>query len=232
MIVLDNVGIEYTRGKPVINGLSYTMNGGEIHGIVGSNGVGKTTLLHALSGLLPFKGSIMHDGLTLRNVAFLQADPYFYPHLLGAEYLGFFQALNPKSHIHYRTLNKLFELPLDQKMYVEHYSTGMKKKLALMAVILQDRDVIILDEPFNGIDLVSNILISKLLKSLSQKGNTIIITSHILSVLTDISHSVLWLHHGNVYRTYKREQFKNIETEIIELELADKSHILNEIILT
>src|SRR5690606_14316831 len=101
---------------------------------------------------------------------------------------------SPKSKIIQPGRKEYFQLALES--YVESYSTGMKKKLALLAIILQDNDVFILDEPFNGLDLESSILLSEIIHRLKALGKTILISSHIFSTLRDVSDTILVLNNG------------------------------------
>jgi len=121
--------------------------------------------------------------------------------------LEIFKLSNPKFNI--ENWNALFELPLDK--IVDEYSTGMKKKLALMGVIALDRPLVILDEPFNGVDLESNEKIKLVIQKLSELGKTVIITSHILATLTAICHRISVLYDGRIHLSTNSDEFNLIE---------------------
>ena len=123
-------------------------------------------------------GSISYDSLpiTKNKIAYLESSNYFYPYITGKEYLRMFQTQNLSFNID--KWNELFELPLNK--LVEDYSSGMKKKLALMGILSLNREILVLDEPFNGVDLETVHKIKSLLIKLKESNKTIIITSHIL----------------------------------------------------
>ncbi|MEL6987293.1 MAG: ATP-binding cassette domain-containing protein [Bacteroidota bacterium] len=191
----------------VLDGLNLNIALNSIHGILGPNGAGKTTFFKLLSGVMnPIAGSITyHDRpIEKENIAFLETSNYFYPFMKGKEYL---QLLN-KQNKDLSQWNELFELPLED--LIENYSTGMKKKLAFLGVLLLDKPILILDEPFNGVDIESNEKLFHIIQSLAQHGKTIIISSHILSSLTGICHQISRLEEGKVERTYELDTFEEL----------------------
>ncbi|MGB0431535.1 MAG: AAA family ATPase, partial [Bacteroidia bacterium] len=123
--------------------------------------------------------------------------------------------------------NQLFELPLNKM--VDEYSTGMKKKLALMGVIALDKPILMLDEPFNGVDLESNEKIKLVLKRLQENGKTIIVTSHILETLTDICHQISVLYEGKIELTSKHEEFDKLKLHLHQKINAKASVIIDNI---
>ena len=160
-INIKNLGISY-EDNLVLDKLDLELSNNNIHGIVGLNGSGKTTLLHAISGSLQAnKGKVTYENEEVKSsqIAFLETQNFFYHKITGKEYLSLFKVKN--ADFKYEEWNSLFQLPL--KKYIEVYSTGMKKKLAFLAVLSLNRPVMILDEPFNGLDLESNLSIKKVL---------------------------------------------------------------------
>ncbi|MDR1552439.1 MAG: AAA family ATPase, partial [Prevotellaceae bacterium] len=110
--------------------------------------------------------------------------------------------------------NQLFELPLNE--YAANYSTGMKKKLALFALLLQNNTIYILDEPFNGLDLSSCLILKQLLIKLKSKNCTVLLSSHILSSLTDICDKILHLDNHIIKKMYQKEEFATLENTMME----------------
>ncbi|MGB0424568.1 MAG: ATP-binding cassette domain-containing protein, partial [Flavobacteriales bacterium] len=136
----------------VLNELNISFAKGKVHGVVGKNGAGKSTLFNCLVGLDNYEGDIVSDLNPLKNhCSFLPTAPFYFSHMTGLEYLKLVCHANevklPKRE------DLLFQLPYDQ--YAITYSTGMKKKLAFQSIVLEDKDLIVLDEPFNGVDLES-----------------------------------------------------------------------------
>ncbi len=183
-----------------------------IHGLVGLNGSGKTTLLNAVYSLKnKVAGTIQYNekDIKRKNIAYLETVNYFYPRITGKEYLTIFKTQNPNFDVD--KWNTLFELPLNK--LIDNYSTGMKKKLAIMGIICLDREILILDEPFNGVDLDTVQKIKTLLLKLKSR-KTIIITSHILESLLPICDSISYLNNKKIEFTKSTKNFDEIEPDI------------------
>ena len=227
MIKIDNLKVNYGNNN-VLNELCLEISGNTIHGLVGLNGSGKTTLLNTIYGLKSkVLGTIKYKDEAIKriNIAFLETINYFYPRITGKEYLNIFNTQNPNFNID--NWNTLFELPLNK--LIEDYSTGMKKKLALMGIICLDREVLILDEPFNGIDLETVQKIKTLLLKLKAK-KTIIITSHILESLLPICDSISYLNDGKIEFTKGKKNFNEIENEIFAVHQDNLDKKIQELI--
>ena len=123
-------------------------------------------------------------------------------------------------HIDDIDARNIFDLPLNQ--YASTYSTGMKKKLALTAILLQANDYFILDEPFNGVDIKSNIIITELIHKLKDLGKTVIISSHIFSKLSDTCDEIHLLSQGSFVRSVEKSDFSSLESEMKELTIGTK----------
>ena len=183
MLTIRNLQVEYKKEFPVLKGIDLSMESGKIHGLVGLNGVGKTTLLNTLySFIRPSAGSVSYNDRSLKrqDIAYLEAENYFYPYMTGREYLDLF----PAGTNGFKTDNwqQLFHIPLDD--ITENYSTGMRKKLALLAVLKLDKPIVVLDEPFNGLDLESAHILTLILQQLRKGGKTVLVTSHVFETLT------------------------------------------------
>jgi ABC-2 type transport system ATP-binding protein len=197
----------------VLKDISLKYNKGMIYGLIGENGAGKTTLFKCMMGLYTYTGEIKKAPDIA--IGYLPADNFFYTLVTGLEYLQFcIKAKDCKiDYEKIKTLNGLFNLPLNR--YASDYSTGMKKKLALMALLLQENDVYILDEPFNGIDLKGCIQLKKIIKNLKNEGKTIIISSHLISSLHEICETIHYLNRHIIYKEFHEESIEEIEAEII-----------------
>ncbi|GAA4497712.1 hypothetical protein GCM10023172_13110 [Hymenobacter ginsengisoli] len=202
----------------VLRGVSLAVRPGIIHGLVGANGAGKTTLINCLYGLeRGFTGTVRASesaSLLVREVTGLVPyEPYFYPRLTGREYVTFCLQARGRPVADLRGWNEVLELPLDQ--YATEYSAGMKKKLALLAVLVQDFAYLILDEPFNGLDLEANLLLKEVLKRLRDRGTGILLTSHILGTLTEVADEATVLVAGQVQRHYTAAEFGTLEADLL-----------------
>ena len=150
MITIENLVVSYHKGQNIIDSLNIAISDNTINGIVGLNGVEKTTFLNSVYGLKSIdSGDIKFNNrkINKKEISFLETDNYFYSNITGREYLSLFKNLDYDSD----KWNQLFLLPLDT--IVDDYSTGMKKKLALMGILKQAKPIMILDEPFNGLDI-------------------------------------------------------------------------------
>jgi ABC-2 type transport system ATP-binding protein len=228
MLSISNLSIHYGENQ-VIKNLDLSLEAGQIHGLVGLNGSGKSTLLRTIYGLKKKSdGSIEFENTLLNKsrVAFLETENYFYSRITGYEYLKLFQQRNPRFHI--EEWNKLFELPLHS--FIETYSTGMKKKLAFLAVICLDKPFIILDEPFNGVDLDTSQIIKTVIKGLISKSKTILITSHILETLTSICETISYLKEGKIQFTISRESFSELEGRIFHDHDIENERIIRQLL--
>lgn len=149
---------------------------------------------------------------------------FFFDKITGREYI---QLLCNGRSVKIENLDarNIFDLPLDQ--YAVEYSTGMKKKLALFGVLLQENEVFILDEPFNGVDIQSNIIITEIIGQLKRMGKTIIISSHIFSTLKDTCDEVYLLQSGQITRSVLAIEFDDLEQEMKRVLVGDKIEKLN-----
>jgi ABC-2 type transport system ATP-binding protein len=222
MILINDLNFSYDKQSKVLDSISLSLAENNIHGIVGLNGAGKTTLLNALYGLIKSdSGTIQHEGKTVtkKEMSYLVTENFFYSNITGREYLSLFN----NSTFNTDQWNGLFLLPLDQ--IVDGYSTGMKKKLAFMSVLKQEKPIMILDEPFNGLDIETCRIIRSILMRLRDKGKTIIITSHIIETLTNLCDYIHYLENGTIkyskekhdFAEFERELFESIENKNIEL---------------
>lgn len=137
-----------------------------------------------------------------RDIAVLQATPYFYPYMTGLEYL---KIVGQYSKEKVDIWNSIFDLPLNE--YVHNYSTGMQKKLSIMGVMLLEKKIIIMDEPFNGLDLKSSETVNIIIERLKETGNTILLSSHILETILHHADHVILVKDKQLSQSFDRTQF-------------------------
>lgn len=215
--------------KTVLDGVNLRLDEGVVHGLVGRNGEGKTTLLDALYGFVPPRaGTVRFRGRPAlpTDIGYLPTRNFFYPRITGREYLAVFRSRNPTSDV--EGWSRVFELPLDG--YVETYSTGMQKKLALLGVLGLDRPVLVLDEPFNGLDLESNQLLGRLIRTLAESGRTVLLTSHILESLTRTCTRIHLLAGGRIAGSFAEGEFGALEERLLTGATAGKMRLVERLV--
>jgi ABC-2 type transport system ATP-binding protein len=219
MIQIEKISKFYGK-KQVLNSIDLEFKKGKIYGIVGENGAGKTTLFRCISGLENYKGNVTSDFKKLNNhLGLLLTEPFFFSKITGKEYIQFLANARQIKQSNIEDKN-IFDLPLNQ--YAANYSTGMKKKLALTAILLQENDVFILDEPFNGVDIQSNLIITEIIKRLKELEKTVIISSHIFSTLADTCDEIYLMKSGEIIKKVEQVDFNKLENEMKEITVGNR----------
>jgi len=219
MISIQNLSKSFGT-KQVLKNINIQFSKGQVCGIVGENGAGKTTLFRCIAGLETYEGEINSELNPLKNyLGLLLTEPFFFTKITGREYIRLLCNARKKEIANIDDKN-IFDLPLNQ--YASTYSTGMKKKLALLAILLQENQYFILDEPFNGVDIHSNIIIIDLVRKLRELGKTVIIASHIFSTLSDTCDEIYLLKDGEIIKKVFREDFEALELEMREFTVGNK----------
>ncbi|HKK63659.1 MAG TPA: ATP-binding cassette domain-containing protein [Bacteroidales bacterium] len=212
MLKIKSVNFSYGE-EQVLDDLSLEFKAGNIHGVLGANGAGKTTLFQIIYGLLtPSKGDVIFsdNNVDTSQIGYLETEPRFYPYMKGAEYIDLLSHRSPSFDVD--IWNEVFKLPLNK--LIDTYSTGMKKKVALLGIISQDKPILLLDEPFNGLDLESVENLNLILKELKKENKIIVLTSHILEVLKINCDKISFLYKGSVQKTFSKSGFQDINTYI------------------
>ena len=198
--------------KKVLHDINCSFHRGIIKGIVGVNGAGKTTLFRCLAGLQGYEGNIeLEDGLSNSHIGFLPTTPFMLSKVTGREYLQLLCKARKLNDIDFDAKN-IFDLPLEE--YADLYSTGMRKKLAITAILLQKNEIYLFDEPFNGLDLQSNLLLKDILLKLKSLNKYVIISSHIFSTLSEVCDQMLYLNDGRIVSSIDKEEFGQLESQM------------------
>jgi len=219
MITVRNLSKNYRTNK-VLKNINIQFDKGKVYGIVGENGAGKTTLFRCIADLENYEGEIISNLNPIKNhLGLLLTEPFFFQKITGKEYI---QLLCNARNIKITDIQErnIFDLPLNQ--YASTYSTGMKKKLALTAILLQDNNYFIFDEPFNGVDIQSNIVITEIIHKLKELDKTVIISSHIFSTLSDTCDEIHLLSNGSFIKSVQKADFSALETEMKQMTIGNK----------
>jgi len=210
MLELRSVTKRFT-GVTAVDGVSFSAKAGEITGYLGPNGSGKSTTMKMITGLLErTSGQILFGGVPVERdpIAFKQRmgyvpeEPYLYSHLSGLEYLVMVGQLRglpagPAAEC-IDGLLRLFSLHGDRHAAISAYSKGMRQKVLLAAALLHNPDLILLDEPFSGLDVGTALVMRSLIRELAARGKVVLFSSHELDVVERVSSRVVILHRGKL----------------------------------
>ena len=223
--------------KIAVDDLTLTINAGEIYGFIGHNGAGKTTTLKSVVGILQFdEGEILINGKSIRtapldckrDIAYIPDNPDLYDYMSGIKYLNFIadifgvSAADRKERI--RKYSELFELTADLAQPIAAYSHGMKQKLAIIAAWLHSPKLIIMDEPFVGLDPKASHLLKGMMREVCDVGGAIFFSTHVLEVAEKLCDKVAIIKGGRLVRSGTMEEVKGDDSlEEVFLELEEES---------
>jgi ABC-2 type transport system ATP-binding protein len=210
MLEVRGLTKRYT-GVKAVNDVSFIARAGEVTGYLGPNGSGKSTTVKIITGLLePTSGQVLYRGRPIREntveykaiLGYVPEEPYLYPHLTGGEYLEMTGELRnlPEKALREKiaALLELFSLTGDRHSPISSYSKGMRQKILIAAALLHDPELIVLDEPFSGLDVHAAMVLRSLIRELAASGRTVLFSSHVLEVVEKVCSHVVILHKGNV----------------------------------
>lgn len=222
MLELRGVIKRYT-GIPVVNGVSFTAARGEVTGYLGPNGSGKSTTLKMITGLIePSEGEILFDGVPIgrdrlahkQRLGYVPEEPHLYPHLTGAEYLEMVGQLRgiPERLVDHKASGflRLLGLHGDRNVPISSYSKGMRQKILLAAALLHNPELVLLDEPFSGLDVNSALVLRGLIHELAARGKVVLFSSHELDTVERVSSRVVILHKGKVVANDSIERLRSL----------------------
>lgn len=220
-----------------MDNLSLHIAPGEIYGFIGHNGAGKTTTLKSVVGILQFDaGEITIDGISIkenpleckRRFAYIPDNPDLYDYMTGIKYLNFiadiFGVGANERQARIRKYADAFELTADLAQPIAAYSHGMKQKLAIIAAWLHEPKLILMDEPFVGLDPKASHLLKKMMRQVCNEGGAIFFSTHVLEVAEKLCDKVAIIKNGKLIRSGTMEEVKGDESlEDVFLELEGES---------
>jgi putative bacitracin ABC transporter, ATP-binding protein bcrA len=236
IICVDGLIKEYA-GIKVVDGVSFSVNKGEIYGLLGRNGAGKTTIMKILLGLAnPTSGkvfilgkdmSVNSEKKVLKKVGCIIENPGFYSNLTGTENLEIFAKLRGLDQDSVKKALELVNLPYKDKKIFSKYSLGMKQRLAIANAIMHNPEILVLDEPTNGLDPIGIAEVRELLKKFKESGISILISSHILSELENVADRISIIDFGKMIEEINMKEWKNkqnsdIRVFVKEVDIAKK----------
>ncbi len=236
MLKIDHLTKTYGE-KKAVDDLSLHIQAGEIYGFIGHNGAGKTTTLKSVAGILQFDaGEITVCGKSIRtqpieckrDMAYIPDNPDLYEYMTGIKYLNFiadiFGVSAEDRQERIRKYADLFELTADLAQPIAAYSHGMKQKLAIISAWLHAPKLIIMDEPFVGLDPKAAHLLKGMMRELCESGGAIFFSTHVLEVAEKLCDKVAIIKGGKLMRSGTMEEVKGDDSlEEVFLELEDES---------
>lgn len=233
MISIRNVSKSYDGKVKVLDNVSFDIKDGEIFAFIGHNGAGKTTMIKSIIGILDFDSgdiiinnySIKYDPIKCKKeMAYVPDNPDLYENMRAIDFINFvcdmYDVSNRDDIIKYA---KMFEI--DDKLYndISSFSHGMKQKVALIAALAHNPNVIIMDEPFVGLDPKAVYDVKEIMKKMAHEGKIIFFSTHILDVAEKLCDRVAIIKDGKIVKIGKMKDIKGDESlEQVFLELGEK----------
>lgn len=232
MLRIENLTKKYGE-KKAVDGISLHIRAGEIYGFIGHNGAGKTTTLKACCGILGFEeGEIFVDGISVRKdpiackkrIAYVPDNPDLYPFMTGVQYLHFigdiFKVPMKERKARIEKYAGVFSLTKDLAQPISAYSHGMKQKLALISALLHAPKLMVLDEPFVGLDPKAAHDVKEIMRELCNQGSAIFFSTHVLEVAEKLCDKVAIIKDGKLVKVGTMEEVKgdtSLETVFLDL---------------
>ena len=234
MLQIKNLTKKYGN-KVAVNHLNLTVESGDIYGFIGHNGAGKTTTIKAVTGINNFdEGEILIDGKSIQSqpieckkmMAYIPDNPDLYEHLTGIQYLNFIADIyQVDSEKRFQLIDKYstqFEIKQNLGDLISSYSHGMKQKLAIISALVHQPKLLILDEPFVGLDPKASLTLKNIMHELCLEGTAIFFSTHVLEVAEKLCNKVAIIKGGELLACGDMEEVKgNSSLENVFMELTD-----------
>lgn len=211
MVEIKNFSKTYKGGKKAVKNLNLVIKSGDIYGFIGHNGAGKSTTIKALVGVLDFEeGEILVDGHSIkaepvqckRETAYIPDNPDLYDHLTGIQYLNFiadiFRVSQKDREDRIKEYGDMFEITYNLGDVISSYSHGMKQKLAIISALLHKPKLMVLDEPFVGLDPKATLLLKNVMRKMCQEGCAIFFSTHVLDVAEKLCNKIAIINKGEL----------------------------------
>lgn len=211
MLKITNFSKTYKGGKKAVSNLNLTIESGDIYGFIGHNGAGKTTTIKAVAGILEFEeGQIEIDGQSIvddpvackMKMAYVPDNPDIYEFFTGIQYLNFicdiYRVSKNEREARIQKYGDMFELTSNLGDLISSYSHGMKQKLVLISALIHQPKLLILDEPFVGLDPKASLMVKNLMHQLCEEGCAIFFSTHVLEVAQKLCNKVAIIKNGQL----------------------------------
>lgn len=211
MLVIENFSKAYKQGKKAVDNISLEVKAGDIYGFIGHNGAGKTTTIKAIVGILDFTaGEIFINGLSIKSnpieckkeMAYIPDNPDLYEALTGIQYLNFIADIYGVKKAEREELIKRYSDRLELTKFlgdlISSYSHGMKQKLAIISALIHKPKLLVLDEPFVGLDPKASHTLKEIMKEICAEGSAIFFSTHVLEVAEKLCNKIAIIKDGRI----------------------------------
>lgn len=233
MLEIKNLSKTYKGGKKAVDSLSLTVESGDIYGFIGHNGAGKTSTIKCVVGIHDFEeGEILIDGVSVKEnpllckqkIAYVPDNPDLYEYLTGIQYLNFvadiFGISKKDREARIQKEADMFELTEALGDLISSYSHGMKQKLALIGALIHEPKLLVLDEPFVGLDPQATLLLKNRMHELCKQGTAVFFSTHVLDVAERLCNKVAIIRQGQLIAAGTTEELtkgKTLESVFMEV---------------
>ncbi|NLV59732.1 MAG: ABC transporter ATP-binding protein [Clostridiales bacterium] len=233
MLSISNLTKTYKGGKTAVSHLSLQVESGDIFGFIGHNGAGKTTTIKAVVGIVDFEeGDILIDGISVKadpikcksKIAYIPDNPDLYEYMTGIQYLNFmadvFSVSKGERERLVKTYSEGFELTSALGDLISSYSHGMKQKLAIIGALIHSPRIMILDEPFVGLDPKAMVYLKEVMRELCSAGTAIFFSTHVLDVAEKLCNKVAIIKEGKLIASGKTDELtgsRSLESVFMEV---------------
>lgn len=235
MLEIINFSKVYRNGKKAVKGLNLSIEAGDLFAFIGHNGAGKTTTIKSIVGILDFEeGDILIQGKSVKEdpifckkqIAYIPDNPDLYENLTGIQYLNLIADLYEVPKLKRAEIitkyAKLFELSAELNNFVSSYSHGMKQKLAIISAMVHSPQILILDEPFVGLDPRAAFSVKQMMKEFCANGGAIFFSTHILEVAEKLCNKIAIIKNGELIAEGNMEDItKDASLEDVFMELTE-----------
>lgn len=236
MLEFKGFSKSYANKVRAVDGLTLKVEAGEIYGFIGHNGAGKTTAIRSAVGVLDFEeGDILIDGLSIRNepvackrrLAYIPDNPDIYDHLTGAQYIHFiadiYEVPDAERKERLTRYSQAFEIADRLNDLISAYSHGMKQKICLIAALIHAPKLLVLDEPFVGLDPKAAHTLKGIMREMTENGSAIFFSTHVLDVAEKLCTKVAIIKQGKLIACGDMDTVKgNASLEDVFMELIDR----------
>ena len=236
ILEIKNYTKAYGEGKPACDNVNLSVEAGDIYGFIGHNGAGKSTTIKAVVGVLDFEqGEILIDGHSVKDepmqckqiTAYIPDNPDLYESLTGIQFLNFvadvfhIDAATREERI--RRYADMFEITPSLGDLISTYSHGMKQKVAIISAFIHEPKLLVLDEPFVGLDPKAAFILKQMMHEMCQKGSAVFFSTHVLDVAEKLCNKIAIIRNGRIIESGKMEELvENQSLEELFLEVEDE----------